>query len=401
MFKWYKDGMPKIAKIYGENIYPDQTEAALRAIARYDLIIGGVEFGDTAAQAQKTADNIARVREMNDRAIVLTYIGGACENRLDNPFFSADCFLRTPEGEFISSWPGSHLLNLSRPETVDSLVRLIASRFDGRRAVDGIYIDCMGGAFDLWAAELATGKKVRFDADGDGRPDDIEALNRAWREGKLSLLRKLREIYGGAPYILVNGGTDDAYARPYADGNIFEDTVDALTLPDTMKRLTPEDILRKCALWKEGCGGHRNCTYLSNTPLIDCDYNIASTGAPDENVRLLTAGYDSRQYLRFGLAFTLLTDVHYSYQMHTRCLGQYWWYPEFDTPLGAPLGDAYVAQDGTHRREYENAVVVCNRTLHDVKPHFCERLRDIGSGWTGADFWIPAKDGRILLRVGN
>ena len=57
-------------------------------------------------------------------------------------------------------------------------------------------------------------------------------------------------------------------------------------------------------------------------------------------------------------------------------------------------------EDGTYRRDYENAVVVLNNTYHDIEPHFDQTMRDGTTSWVGKDFFLPSKDGRIYVRVG-
>jgi hypothetical protein len=396
---WHREDSPKIAMIYGANIHPDINEAELKLAARYDLIIGGLHYGDTDISRQKTNDHIKRIHEMNPRSIVLHYVGGACEQRTDNPFFDHDCFLKTTEGESISSWPGSHMLNLTKQKTIDALTRHIIHTHSG--AADGMYIDCMGGSFDGWVVEIATGKQVKVDADGDGMEDDLQTLNRAWLEGKENLLKTIREQIGAEPYILVNGGMANRYAKPYADGNIFEGIWDSMSIPAAYAHHSFSEILEACRLWSGTPSGRQNCSYIDITPGIDCEFNIHRSRPPAENSRLMLNGYESLRQMRYGLAMTLLTDIHFTFQLHTRCLGQYWWYPEYDLPIGKPLSGCYLAEDGSWRRDYENAVVVANITYHEVQPHFDAKMRDGTMGLTGRDFDLPSKDGRIYMRMGK
>ena len=399
MFRWHREGCPRIAQIYGANIHSNITEAELRLAARYDLIVGGINFGDTDESRRKVNDHIKRLHEMNPRIIVLHYITGACEQRLDNPRFDRDCFLRTPGGEVITGWPGSHMLNLSKAKTVEAMAKSIIDSSRGS-AADGMYIDCMGGNFDTWCAELQMGKNVDVDADEDGVADEIAGLDRQWVDGKEQILKLIREEVGVEPYILVNGGMEHRYAKPYADGNLFEGILDHVSIPNLYSKYSFEQILEDCHLWSSTPSGRQNCSYIDITPKFDIDFNIRDTLSPIENSRILLKGYESLQLMRFGLAMTLLTDIHYTFQLHTRALGQYWWYQEYDLPIGNPLGGCYKHEDGSWRRDYENAVVVANLNYHEIKPHFESEMRDSTSSQISKDFLLSAQDGRIYMRMG-
>jgi len=395
---WNRKDAPRIANIYGHHIRWDSSEAELLLAAKYDLHIAGYSY-ETQEQLRKLNDNLKRVHEMNPRTRVVHYIAGACEYRRGTKYFSDDCFLKTPEGDFINSWPGSCLLNLSKPETLDAYMGLIEDRWPRDLEVDGIYIDCMGGGFDAWAVELESKKKVGIDANEDGVNDSREELNKAWVEAKTKILQNVRSVYGDEPYILVNSG-GGTYAKPYADGTIFEGMLDHIALPEAYTSLNFDQIMAQYQLWSKTPSGRPNITYIDVTPGFDVEFNPGQTRPSDENVRFLQRGYESLQKMRFGLAFSLLGDAHYTFQMHTRWLGLHWWYQEYDIPLGKPLGEYYKHEDGTYRRDYENAIVVLNNTYHDIQPHFEQTMRDGTTSWVGKDFNLPCKDGRIYIRVG-
>jgi len=152
--------------------------------------------------------------------------------------------------------------------------------------------------------------------------------------------------------------------------------------------------------WCQSPPGRTNCTYINATPGFDIDFNYWETSSNAGVNRILQKGYESLRRMRFGLVFTLLGDAHYTFQLHTRWLGNHWWYQEYDIPIGKPLGEYYKHEDGTYRRDYENAIVVLNNTYHDIQPHFDQTMRDGTTSWVGKDFDLPSKDGRIYIRVG-
>lgn len=397
---WYRQDAPKIAMIYGSNPRWDSSEAELLLAAKYDLIITAspfVGFGRTDRTGiERYNDNLKRLHDMNPRLKVLAYFTGGMEFKRGTKYFSDDRFLRSTEGEIINSWPGSCMLNLADPETIRCFGNMVADLWPGELAVDGVYLDTMCGSFDKWAVEIATKKKVQPDADGDGIADPMEVLDRQWLEGKRQILENIRAVYGEKPYILVNAKTSGDYARPYADGDILEDCVDHQAVREGYF----ERLIEQYLFWSTNPSGRPNCTYINATPGFDIDFNPVQTRPFDENNRVWQRGYESLRKMRFGLAFALMGDGHYTFQLHSRHLGEHWWYQEYDIPIGKPLGGYYRHEDGTYRREYENAIVVLNNTCHEIQPHFDRTMRDGTTSWVGKDFWLPAKDGRIYVRVG-
>jgi len=396
---WYRKDAPKIAMIYGTNPRWDSSEAEVLLAAKYDLIILRLEK-DTPEHTRRLNEHLKRLHDMNPRLRVVTWLTGACEYARGTKYFDDDCYCRTTEGEFISSWPGRCLLNLENPKTIESYKRLIDDRWPHGVEVDGIYLDCMGASFDDWAVECSTGKKVKIDANGDGLEDDRGELDRLWIAGKEQILRYARTAYGDDPYILVNSTMHSDYALPYADGTIFEGILDHLALPEAYTRYRFDEIMSEYQKWSNPPSGRPNITYIDVTPGFDIEFYPKDNRPWEENNRVWQRGYESLRQMRFGLAFALLGDGHYTFQLHTRQLGNHWWYQEYDIPIGKPLGDYYRHEDGTYRRDYENAIVVLNNTYHDIQPHFDQTMRDGTTSWVGRDFNLPSKDGRIYVRVG-
>ena len=101
--------------------------------------------------------------------------------------------------------------------------------------------------------------------------------------------------------------------------------------------------------------------------------------------------------MRFGLATTLMGDGYYSFDLHTRWRGQYWWYPEFDAPLGYPTGPCERNADGTWHRQFDGGLVVVNPTDWDASVELDQLHRDVSSGQVDRRFVVPRLDGRIYL----
>lgn len=397
---WNRKNAPKIAMIYGHNPRWDSSEAELMEAAKFDLIIAGFKIDDSKEHIEKLNDNLKKLHEYNDRLIVVSYIAGSCEYFPGTKYFDDDCFLKTTDGNNINSWPGSQLLNLSKEKTLKSYMNLIEDKWPSMLNVDGVYIDCMGGSFDSWAVELESKKKVKIDANEDGKEDSIDDLNRLWVKGKETILKETRKRYGNEPYILINGSMESDYALDYADGTIFEGILDHICLPENFTKYTFDDIMNKYIPWGKSATGKPNCTYIDVTPGFDVEFGHMMKRPVEESCRYLEKGYSNLKNMRFGLACALLGDGHYTYQMHTKWLGNHWWYHEYDIPVGKPLGAYYKDQDDTYKREYENAVVALNNTFHDTMVHFDKRMRDETTGMEGNDFFLGSKDGRIYIRCG-
>ncbi|MCR5719452.1 MAG: putative glycoside hydrolase family 15 protein, partial [Lachnospiraceae bacterium] len=378
---WNRKDAPKIAMIYGHNPRWDSSKAEILEAAKYDLIIAGFDIDDTPKHIAKLNDNLKRLHELNDRLIVVSYIAGSCEYFPKSKYFDNDCFLKTTEGDMINSWPGSCMLNLSKEKTIQSYMNLIEDKWPSMLEVDGVYIDCMCGSFDAWAVELESKKKVKIDADEDGKEDSKDVLDKLWVKGKETILKETRKRYGDKPYILVNGSMEADYARPYADGTIFEGVLDHINLPENYTKYSFDDIMSQYIPWGKSGTGKPNCTYIDVTPGFDVEFNHPVTRPAEESCRYLERGYSNLKHMRFGLATALLGDGHYTYQMHTKWLGNHWWYHEYDIPIGKPLGAYYKSQeDDTYKRDYENAIVAVNMTYHDTIVHFDHTMRDETTG---------------------
>jgi len=385
---------PRIASIYGAGIGPEATEPELQLAARYDLLIGGLHVPPDAAGRAKLNGRIRRLRELNPGIVVLHFAASAPYwGTQESGSVPARAFLHTAEGERIAGWPGTQMLNLARPEALDLLVNSIVGRCEGLD-LDGAFVDCMGAAFDSWAVEIESRRKVSIDADGDGKADDVAQLNRLWVEGKQALLQRLRAAVGEKTLIMVNAQAGAEYIRPYVNGNYYEDYVDyaidcRMDWP-TVLRL----YLEECALPHAP-----NCTTINASSGVWPEYEAWRRLPADECQDLLEEAYGRLRRMRFGLTTALMGDGHYGYDLNTRWRGQHWWYPEFDAPLGKAAGTGGPAGDGTWRREFEGGLVIVNPQVKRAHVTLARRCRDFTTGWSGTEFAIPAQDGRIYLPV--
>ncbi|MBM4087605.1 MAG: hypothetical protein FJ272_22680 [Planctomycetes bacterium] len=106
------------------------------------------------------------------------------------------------------------------------------------------------------------------------------------------------------------------------------------------------------------------------------------------------ARIEDEQTMRFGLATTLMGDGYFAYDGSR---GDWWWYKEYDAPLGYPKGPSRLNPDGTWQRDYDGGTVVVNGTIYDAIIQLPRKCRDLSTGRVGTRFTLPMHDGRIFL----
>jgi hypothetical protein len=381
---------PRIANCYAVGLRPDSKPSDIEEIARFDLLIGGVwcNWSD-ADQRRKLAENIAAVRKRNPTIAILDFSSSAPYAYPKDAGFPKSGWLLQPDGSHILGWPGTEMINLTRPEVIEWLAgRSLASVRD--KGFDGTFIDCMGGGFDWWACNIEHGAPYQIDADGDGKPDDRAWLNDAWLKAKTDLARKVREGIGPKPVFMTNGA--GAWGLPYMNGILLEDRLDYVL----EGRGIWEDVVQEYLRWTEA-PNKPNVTTIVSSSGLEPPYEAWKRMDTEERKALLERGHNLKDRMRFGLATTLMGDGYYAYDLHTRFRGQRWWYPEYDAPLGYPKGKAQRQADGTWRREFDGGTVIVNPTLFDVEARFVERRKDLSSEKVGQEFIVPLLDGRILI----
>jgi hypothetical protein len=383
---------PRIANCYGAGLTPQTPRDKLDQLAKFDLLIGGT-WCDWTKPEQVAAFQkaIAYLRRINPHILVLEFSSSApyLAKWETQEGFPADGWLLTPEGQTISGWPGSKMINLARPDVIAWQVR--RSR-DGiaTRGHHGTFIDCMGPHFDWWACEIATGKAYQIDADRDGKPDQRDWLDASWKKAKLDMARQVREAIGPKGIFMGNQAGRETF--DVVNGILLEDYLDYVLDGKGKWRTVLDDYL----FWT--ATPHRpNITTIVSSSGVEPPFDPEQTLSKAEQDKLLESGRKLEQRMRFGLTTTLMGDGYFAYDLHTRWRGQHWWYPEYDAPLGYPRAAAREYPDGTWRRPFDGGIVVVNPTVKPVDVETDTLSRDASTSRTGRTFVVPPLDGRLLL----
>lgn len=381
---------PRIANCYGSRLTPESTAKDIDEIARIDLLIGGLWCNwNNPEHVKKLHKRIAEVRKKNPDIIILDFSVSAPYASPTDSTFPESGWLKQTDGRYIDGWPGTRMINLLKPETLKWVVEQCV-RSVKERGLSGVFIDCMAGTFDWWACNIASREPYEVDANEDGQPDDRDWLNSKSIEAKTEIARQVREAIGPDVPFMTNQGGEWSFSE--TNGVLFEDNLDYV-LDGNMSW---EDVLKPYLHWTET--PHRpNVTTIVSSSGIEPPFNPWQTMTHEEREALLERGRNLLNRMRFGLTTTLMGDGYFAYDLHTRWRGQRWWYPEYDAPLGYPVGKAEAQADGTWRREFDGGTVIVNPTVLDAKVHFDELRLDISSGKVGSEFIIPAYDGRLLV----
>jgi len=385
---------PRIANCYGIRLVPESSPEDIAEIAQWDLLIGGVwaNWGDEGSVAL-LGEKMQAVRERNPHVTILDFSSSAPYASPSDKTFPESGWLLQPDGSRIEGWPGTQMINLTKPEVIDWLAaRSVASVRE--KGFDGTFIDCMGGGFDWWACNIESGKPYQIDADGDGKSDDRAWLDQTWTKEKTELSRKVREALGPEVPFMTNQAGE--WGFPYMNGILLEDWLDYVL----DGRMSWDSVLQAYLHWTAEPHQPTLTTIVSSSG-VQSPFDPWRTLNEAGRTALLEHGRNLLNRMRFGLTTTLMGDGYFAYDLHTRWRGQRWWYPEYDAPLGYPKGPAAKQPDGTWRREFDGGTVIVNPTLFDAQVSFGERHEDVSAGKVGTAFIIPSQDGRILLPSGK
>ena len=389
----FTDGpsFPRIANVYGSNLlwwrWTDSYRAGWSSHGEYwskvDLFVGcGYGFHyDFAPNPTRDGyiprlqSNVAQLHSVNPSAKVLSYVM-TFESKESSTEVQDDWWVRDAYGNKVLSngtldW---FKVDPNQPGAADYLASHIASEIFDTVGVDGVFTDD-----ETWAPGSGT--------------DAVNSTLRSAYPDKIYLCNRWNLPTEG--YDRFNGMlAEDEIKRVYQDkpGYTFDSFMD--------KYLT----------WSSGAGGAGRTpltTVVSAYPSSPYAYDVpgwstawaeATAGMDDAQKEEFKAAYKDNdpQFFRFALTTTLLGNGYFAYDFGIQ-RGSWWWFQEYDAPLGYPTGNCTQPGDGTRRREYQGGTVVVNPTGAPITVTFPSPRKDASTGTVASQFDIPSRDGRILL----
>ncbi len=352
---------PRIGTCYGAGLAWKRWEQGKDWWSKLDLIIGGCydlhydwdhpRWKRVLPRLEKT---LAKLRQVNPNCLVLPYVDVV--EGPDNPALPKHWWdLR--KGERWSGWPGYFRINTRLPEVLQFNLDMVRARILSRSMFDGVFYDC-------WP------------------PDD-------W------LVPRTAKLRGGKAIVMINNWNLPATGFADLNGCLAEDELNRVV----DGKVDFEDFLGRYLRW---CRESRRpvTTMLVCHPRTNPEDPWANAKRThQERLALIEkARTADPQMLRFGLATTLMGDGYFGYDGgNGLSRGNWWWYPEYDAPLGYPKGPARRRADGLWQREFDGGLVMVNGTSYDAAVVLAARSRDVSTGRISTRFTIPMYDGRIFL----
>jgi Hypothetical glycosyl hydrolase family 15 len=351
---------PRIGNCYAAGLGSKTWEQGSNYWTKLSLIIGGGydlhydwEKPRWPGTLEKVAQNIAKLRQVNPNVLVLPYVD-VIEGP-DNPNVPKNWW-ELKKGERWSGWPGMFRINTGLTEVLQFNLDKVREEICGRECFDGVFYDC-------W------------------HPDD-------WLVPRTAALRN------GKAVVMLN------------DWNLPRkgfDTLNGVLAEDEINRIIDGKVV-----FEEFLGRYLRWTRESRKPVVtmivcrpqtigDAPFRWHQLSWKERQAIRDRARTEDEKTMRFGLATTLMGDGYFGYDTGTMGRGNWWWYKEYDAPLGHPRGPARRNADGTWQRDYDGGTVVVNGTLYDAVAELPVKSRDVSTGRVGTRFTIPSFDGRIFL----
>ncbi len=312
-----KPGFPRTANLWGSwHFY----QKGMPYASRFDLWLG----------ADFDAQRAAELRRLNPNTLILTSI-----NTVENNDVPDDFFLRDTAGKKIEVWPGTFRLNLTRPEIAEYQARYAYQKMIANDLrYDGCFFDNFMTS-QSWQAHDIYDRPVEIDANGDGKADDKVEFDKAWRAGVFHELREWRKLM---PWALTSGHSQ---GYPYPEiAEIFNGQGIGFYTTDVIEgKKAFYELWDYYSAW---------CTVTVKPAITSVESAVPDQIAygydysPQKNTPTTTWNFarDYYPYMRFGLAFTLMSDGYFGHELGDTDHGQDWWYDELDYKLGTPLGPA-------------------------------------------------------------
>lgn len=381
------DEFPRLANVF---LTPQLSTAEATQLAKWDIVVTGMEVQYNSPQSLRL------MREINPNIIILAYV--LSEEYPDQHYQLTDpqhplvklrsgipyeWWLKDTSGNYVSFWPGTKMINVT-PATpsvngqhwYDYLATFMHNEVMSTGLWDGIF-------YDNVFVDISWLNGGNVDLNRDGRAESAAELDQSWRDGMAELLR-LSRSYEGAETIIVGNGGGEYY--DHLNGRLIESFPSALD-----------------GGWPGAMGKYFQTLANADLPGIVLINGNTTTGRSD----------DYRQ-LRYTMTSTLMGDGFISFDYGPVRHADFWWYDEYSTALGQPVGNATNVlnpsraqfEDSVWRREYENAIVLVNATDQSRRVDLgagYEKINGLqdprtNSGDIVSEVTLAPRDGLILLK---
>jgi hypothetical protein len=336
---------PRIANFYGAKLRQGMPREELDFLARYHLIVGGLDLRATR--------ELAQLKAANPDLIVLHYISVRGQSTR-NALMKETYWLVDPAGTPVAPWPNRFLPNQTLPEVNNVMVRMAEDALQRMPQLDGIFLDS-------YYRQIAHMNQGRLDANRDGKTDDPEWLNAEWASGLLRVARGVRALRPGL-IVMANGGSPIDFAYDELNGVLFEDQLaylaDAAAGKRKRFRFTADDLLAAYQRWDGVTNKPHVTAFVDGGGEVNNPWEWERLDAA-EKADLIQKARQNLQRMRFNLCFVLMGDGYAAFDYHTVARGQHWWFPEWDIKLRNPRRPME-KRSAYWRREFEGAAVYVN-----------------------------------------
>jgi len=337
-----KEDFPRLANYY---LQPLILKGCYDDLAKYDLLILDVDVQTINtkifSQIEKDNSNIKFFAYIPSQSVNVQDLSSWARLRKINyeKVNNEDWWLKDSSGEIINLsniWPTIKFVDLG-DEWVDYLSDLVKEDIVDRNVWDGIF-------YDMVFVDIGWLNDGDIDINGDGQKDNIDLINKYWKEQMQELLNQTKSKIGFIPLIInlakINSYENESdglmmenFPSPHLTGNNWTDMIEY---------------------------------YLNDLPLKNKSSQIVIINANTDNRGRMS----SYQEMRFGLTSTLLGNGYYSFDSGDQSHGQVWWYDEYDVGLGKAVSAPYnlleldnqKVKPGLWRRDFEQGIILVNST---------------------------------------
>lgn len=318
---------PRLAYMWGTS----ESVSGAGFFAGYDLFIP-YELRDPGEQ-------MATIRKANPGTRILLTLGATYawpgldplatewwNSKPGDPGYN--CLLRDSHGVIllVKYW-GHPIFNMTVPYCRQLIIERNIAGFqsqqsgDGAPLYDGLFWDLLHGTISWLSDDI--------DSNLDGRPDNPDTTDAAYRAGVEDFLVQVRSAFPSAIFV-GNEATQD-YDR-WINGRLFEWQLSALL--DGNESFTWDDTINDYNDWTR-TGHSPRMTFIATRPEAIYEEKHPFQSPPELPVAMQMEAVSSYQRMRYGLTTALMGDGLFWYDTRIEISGV-WWYDEFGAPVGEP-----------------------------------------------------------------